>query len=156
MAAPSSRQCEHVKPDGERCRAAAMHGSAYCFFHDPEQADKRRGAQQAGGRERCRPMLIASPAGEEAPLERVQDVAELLSDTIHQVRRGDLEPRVANAVGYLAGTLLKALQAGELEERVEQLERLLDHQPEPQPTLWDDQAPGAPAPDSSLDAEDAA
>ena len=104
-------------------------------------------------------MLIASPAGEEAPLERVQDVAELLSDTIHQVRRGELEPRVANAVGYLAGTLLKALQAGELEERMEQLERLLDHQPEPQPTLWDGQAPGAPVaptPDSPPDAEDAA
>ncbi len=29
-------------------------------------------------------------------------------------RRGEIDPRVANAVGYLSGTLLKALQQGDI------------------------------------------
>ncbi|MCC6680719.1 MAG: hypothetical protein IT445_07435 [Phycisphaeraceae bacterium] len=122
-----THQCEYRKDDGTPCRAAAMHGSAYCFFHDPAQTEKRQEARRTGGRERCRPATVVEPIGDDGPLDRVQDVAGLLAETIHQVRGGKLEPRIANAVGYLASTLLKALQAGELEQRLEQLERLMQH-----------------------------
>ena len=50
----------------------------------------------------------------------------LLGESINQVRRGQLDPRVANAVGYLASMLLGALQQGPLEERLQRLEATLD------------------------------
>jgi hypothetical protein len=34
--------CEKTKRDGQRCRAMAIAGSQYCFFHDPATAKARR------------------------------------------------------------------------------------------------------------------
>ena len=49
----------------------------------------------------------------------------LLADSINQVRRGQLDPRIANATGYLAGILLKALEQGHTEQRLSHLETIL-------------------------------
>ena len=49
----------------------------------------------------------------------------MLGETINQVRRGELDPRVANAVGYLAAHLLKTLERTELEERITDLEAIV-------------------------------
>jgi hypothetical protein len=35
----------------------------------------------------------------------------LLGDTINRTRTGALDPRVANSIGYLRGTLLRAFEA---------------------------------------------
>ena len=51
-----------------------------------------------------------------------RDVVNLISETINQVRKGQLDPRVANAVGYLANVLIKAAEQGDLEKRIEDLE----------------------------------
>jgi hypothetical protein len=48
-----------------------------------------------------------------------------LADSINQLRRGELDPRVANGVGYLASILLRALEQGPMEERLAHLESLL-------------------------------
>jgi hypothetical protein len=52
------------------------------------------------------------------PLRNTQDVSTLLAESINQVRRGQLGPRVANSAGHLASILLGALQQGPLEERL--------------------------------------
>ena len=44
-----------------------------------------------------------------AAIEKFRDVTELLAETINHLRAGKLDPRVANAVGYLATALLAAL-----------------------------------------------
>ena len=49
----------------------------------------------------------------------------MLSDTINQVRKGQIDPRVANAVGYLSNILIKALEQTEMEKRIEGLEALV-------------------------------
>ena len=41
------------------------------------------------------------------------------------VRKGQLDPRVSNAIGYLAGILLRALEQGPTEERLARLETTL-------------------------------
>jgi hypothetical protein len=53
-----------------------------------------------------------------------KDVSHLLADSINQLRRGELDPRVANAVGYLSTVLLRALEQGPLEDRVAKLESM--------------------------------
>jgi hypothetical protein len=95
-------------------------GSAFCFFHNPETAAKRKTAQSAGGQ--GRQITVLPPSAPEAKLEKSQDAVRLLADTINQVRRGEIDPKVANAVGYLTGLLLKALHEAETERRVSALE----------------------------------
>lgn len=54
----------------------------------------------------------------------MNDVTGLLAQTINQVRSGGLVPRTGNAMGYLAGVLLKALQQGDIEARLQALEAI--------------------------------
>jgi hypothetical protein len=120
-------RCEHLKGDGQRCEASALGGSRWCFFHDPAKAEQRTAARRAGG---TATRAIVLPA--DAPnvmIESAADVRRLLAETISQVRRGDLDPRVANCVGYLAGQVLTAFEKDELEQRIAQLERRVTHQP---------------------------
>jgi hypothetical protein len=56
-------------------------------------------------------------------LRSLRDVCELVSETVGQVRTGALDPRVANAVGYLCTVLIRALELSRLEERIAALER---------------------------------
>ena len=117
--------CQHIKPDESRCRANARHGSVYCFFHDPNSAAERDGARKNGGRERSRRAVVLSSDTPDKPLDSAADVTRLLAETINQVRRGELDPRISNAVGYLASVLLKAKEGDELEQRVRRLESVV-------------------------------
>ncbi len=114
-------RCEHVKPSGERCKARAGAGSRFCYFHDPEKAAARTEARRRGARTRNRRAAVLSDA-DEVRIDGTADVLVLLSETASQVRRGELDHRVANCLGYLASVLLRALQQGELEERIAALE----------------------------------
>jgi hypothetical protein len=63
-----------------------------------------------------------------APDVKVEDCGDaiaLLVQTINQVRRGEIDPRVANSVGFLANILIRATEQDKLETRIEQLEALL-------------------------------
>ena len=70
-------------------------------------------------------------------LETLADVISPLGETINQVRRGDVDPRVSNAVGYLTNVLLKALEQGNLEERLNALEAIVNNQSHPSSSLFD-------------------
>jgi len=110
-------QCKATTKAGHRCTAKAT-DSGKCFLHtDPSAAAElgRRGGQ----RNRHVQELSEVP---EWRLRTNGDVVSLLGETINMVRRRQVDPRVANAVGYLSGILLKAMEQGELEERVAKLE----------------------------------
>jgi hypothetical protein len=49
-------------------------------------------------------------------------MSSLLGATINQVRRGQVDPRIANTIGYLSATLLKAQELGNIEQRLSALE----------------------------------
>lgn len=109
------RSCAHVKPDGRACLARPQHGSEYCFFHDARTAEKRGESQRLGGIERTRNKAVLSP--EAAPKLRfrgTRDVVKLAAATIEQVRCGQLEVRIANSIGQLAGVALKAMELSKI------------------------------------------
>ena len=60
-------------------------------------------------------------------LDSAADVTRLLAQTLNQVRRGELDPRISNAVGYLASVLLQARERDELEQRVRRLESVIEN-----------------------------
>ena len=125
LANRTDEQCRHKKKDGSQCHAKPRHGSHYCFFHDPDSTKEREAARINGGRERSRKAAVLPADTPSAPLTSAAEITALMADTINQVRRGEVAPQVSNAVGYLAGILLKAKQQEELEQRLVRVESIL-------------------------------
>ena len=65
------------------------------------------------------------PETPEHPLAKSADISVLLADSINQLRRGQLGPRVANAIGYLASVQLRSFEQSGLEERMAKLEKTM-------------------------------
>ena len=120
---PPGRYCENTKRNGEGCQAMAMVGSRYCFFHNPETQKARRAAQQRGGQSNQAAVLPADAA--DVQLKSARDIATLLAQTINQARRGQIAPKIAGTIGYLASSLVKILETSNTEERLAKVERAL-------------------------------
>ena len=135
----NKQACAGLKPDGSQCQAAALAGSDFCYFHDPSKAAERRESQAQGGRQnRIKTLDPSTPA---IRMRDARDVVTLLGDTVDQVRKGQIDARVANSVGYLCGLLMKALAQGHQDHRIESLEQALEDRgdiPEPLLTGTDD------------------
>jgi hypothetical protein len=119
------RRCEGQTKGGTRCKARCQPGKAYCFFHDPERAEARAEARSKGGKARSKPAAVLPGETADTPLESVDDVKALLGQTINQLRKGQLDPKVSNGIGYLAGVLLKAIEGSDLARDVEALKQQL-------------------------------
>jgi hypothetical protein len=117
----TSRRCRYQRKDKTLCKAHAQNGSPFCFFHDPALESQRTAARKAGGIARTRSVVLPMNLPTK-PLRTVTDVAELLGETINQVRQGEIDLRMSNAIGYLAGILLSAIEKGSLEQRLATLE----------------------------------
>jgi hypothetical protein len=105
MKPTTNTPCTATKPDGSPCQAAALPDSPYCFFHDPTKAAARRRAQSSGGQ--ANRMRTLPPDVPDVRVADCRDVVALLGDTINEVRKGLIDPRIANTVGYLAGVLVR-------------------------------------------------
>jgi hypothetical protein len=101
-------QCEFLKADGNRCRANTRSASTFCYFHDPSVSRERHLARKRGGIARSSHKLILPDSATQA-LASVPDVLSLLETTANEVRRGQLETRLANCVGYLCSVALNGL-----------------------------------------------
>jgi len=118
-------KCRFRNKNGQPCKADAQVGKSVCVFHDPEMAIDVRRARRLGGINRTRPVCTVPSETSDNPLQSTNDVSRLLAESINQVRRGQLAPRLATAIGYLANILLAALEQGPLEDRLSALEALL-------------------------------
>jgi hypothetical protein len=125
---PSKPKCKFSKPDGSTCGGNCLKNSDYCYFHDPAQAAHRQQARRKGGRARSKPMAVLSISAPDEPVESIEDVVRLLGQTINEVRKGQLDAKIANAVGYLASVMLRALEGAEFEERLARLEEVAGQQ----------------------------
>lgn len=124
-------KCKATTQDGRPCDANAGE-SGFCFFHDPDQADANREAKSKGGAAgRPTTLQVVKPwRGNEGDLVILksptsEEVVSLICDTIDEVKTGRIDPKVANAVGYLSGVLLKALEYDALNERLQAIEEAL-------------------------------
>jgi hypothetical protein len=124
---PTARACIGTTGNGTPCQATPQSGSSFCFLHDPNKTEEQRRARQAGGSTRAAKVLDA-----ETPAKVIQSVADvkgLLSETIHQVRTGAIDPKIGNCIGYLSGILLKAIEVGDIEERLAAMEAVVGRSP---------------------------
>ena len=114
------RECQFIKDDGTKCKAQSIRGSNFCFFH--ENNERVRLAAKKGGEKGRRKVLNSS----DLSLRSITDVIGLLETTTNEIRRGDLDRGIGNTIGYLAGILIKALETGDVEERLGNLEKLIN------------------------------
>ena len=119
--APAST-CVAPRKDGSACHCAALPGDPHgmCFWHSPDRAGQRATAQLRGGITRQHAVGIRN-----APtvrLDSVEEVRDVLADVITKVRRGQLEPKAANSLGYLLMQGLKAVELSNISRRLKALE----------------------------------
>jgi hypothetical protein len=113
-----SKQCTAKNRNGERCGAWAVTGKTKCALHfDPKLAAKM-GAKH--GR-RPMPSEPETPATLESP-KTAEQVRDVLAETIVQIRGRKLDTRTANALAYVATSLLRAIEVSDLEYRLGALE----------------------------------
>ncbi len=108
-----------MKSDGTPCGAFALESQELCFAHaNPEEWAKanQRGGQAVKKHDQPLPAL---------KLQQPTEVVALLEDTINRVRAGELDIRVANCIGYLAGHLTRAIETAELDDRVRTIESIM-------------------------------
>lgn len=122
--------CKATKADGSPCTAKAIQGGDFCFFHDPDKKDEAKIAQSKGGQSKAVLWTVKPWRGLEGETTIMrapapEEIINLLADTIDEVKTGKIDPKVSNAVGYLAGVMLKAMQYEALEERLQAIEEAL-------------------------------
>lgn len=117
------KKCQFIKQDGTNCEAWAMQDSIYCFLHNPDISDEeKREIQSRGGQANKIKVLEPLPP---IKINQGRDIVLLLEDAINKVRAGEIDLKVANCIGYLAGHLIKAFEVAELQNRVDTIERLV-------------------------------
>ena len=113
------KPCAMMKSDGTPCGGFAVNGSEHCFAHANPNGwaeANHRGGQAIKKNSNPLPAL---------PLQQPTQVVVLLADTINRVRAGELDLRVANCIGYLAGHLTRAIETAELDDRLKAIESVM-------------------------------
>ena len=123
------RRCHAITEGGESCRAAPLHGRDHCFWHDPEHQADAQEARRLGGLRRRREATVAGAYDFEglATVDGIRRLIEIaVTDTL------ELENSVprSRTLGALAQTALRALEVGDLVDRLEAVEAAVLRRPE--------------------------
>jgi hypothetical protein len=102
-------QCAGTKRDGSQCMASVEPGHAYCWWHDPANAQARKQAASRGGK---------GKANREVPALKKQ-----LEDLVADVLEGRVERGTAAVANQLLNTKLRAI---ELERKIREQDEVLE------------------------------
>lgn len=112
--------CQATNRFGGTCGSNAMEGGIYCFSHDPSHAVRRQEARRKGGFLRKTPK--ARVDREKCCLRSVDDVLNLLEETLADTTLQENSTSRTKALVSIALAALKALEIGETEKRLADLE----------------------------------
>ncbi len=115
-----ARRCNAIRRDGRRCTSPVVLSSGFCFAHDPARRDDAIAGRRAGGRGRS---TVARRRRQLSP--RAAAICDRLEPLLDELRRGEIDPRVATAMASVAKTLVQLESTAGLDERLRVLESLL-------------------------------
>lgn len=117
-----TRRCAYAKADGQPCRMAPLHDRPYCFSHDPERAAEAAEARRLGGLRRRKEGTIAV-AYDLPGLDSVTGIRRVIE--IATIDLFGLDNSIARSRTMISAAVAaaKLLETGELEARLEVLER---------------------------------
>jgi hypothetical protein len=116
--ATERERCTATRRDGSPCRGDAIHGGQ-CFAHSDALQRARREGQRKGGRNSAKVTRLRALVP-----PRLLTVYDQLEAALADVLDGSLDPKQAHAAAALARALVAVLSAGELEQRVRDLEAM--------------------------------
>ena len=116
-------KCTATKANGKKCKANALRGGKYCYRHSDSMRERALGASSAGGRARRQYHYL----GPQVELNTPQDIKKLMGRALNSLWTGKMSSsNPAGSIGYLAKIFLDAYDKGELESRIDGLEKRLD------------------------------
>jgi hypothetical protein len=118
-------KCKHIKSNGEPCGGFAPEGSQYCWRHNPKISPITKKAASAKGGKMHRPDI--TKINQDLNITSTQDISALLIDTIKNLRNGVFNTRIGTAIGYLAFILVRTYELTEIETKLIELEKRLNH-----------------------------
>lgn len=116
--------CSGTTKAGKPCPRSPLQGERWCWNCHPAKAEERAAARRLGGARRRRPK-VGTQAGAEVRMRSVDDVLGLLEDVVADTQALENSVARSRAMAYLLAQGLRALEVGELEERISALEAQL-------------------------------
>lgn len=113
-------RCQAQTKQGQPCGATPRTGQPFCAFHDPGRAAEQAQARRRGGYNR-QTVKAAGVTGPES-LRTPAEVQALLEEVLADTRLQENSAQRSRTLISLALAALKALEVGELEERLAALE----------------------------------
>jgi len=111
--------CKATTKAGTPCKAQATEGGL-CFFHANPDLAAELGRE--GGKKNRQPLIREDVPVMVDPPKTAADVKGMLADAMAGIRAGRIDPKLGNALGYIATPLLKAIETADLEQRINRLE----------------------------------
>jgi hypothetical protein len=119
-------QCSATKRNGDPCRAPATEPDGYCWARSPQHSEQRR--------------KMASHAGKSRGNRAMAELHETLAQVTEDIIAGKLKPYVGMSVSQRINSRIALLRLEKdlheqavLEERLERLEGLANHQQQRRP-----------------------
>lgn len=94
---PFDKRCAARTKTGSRCKGRIYRGPEFCFFHDPETADRRhkRGTSKAAKKRR---RLMHLPDGYLRKLKSIAAIGDAMDRLYREVRRGVVMPEMGQVL----------------------------------------------------------
>ncbi len=117
-------QCKSRTENGQRCRAKVLKNSAFCFMHDPANGKARAEARKRGG-ERRRVLHAGNSENIPTQVRTVADTLLILDYTLAETIPMENSIARGRLLIALSEAYIRALEVGELEKRIEEIENAL-------------------------------
>ena len=116
--------CKATTKDGKPCRCQAMYDSDYCYRHNPDISDEEKlQASATGGAKLTRQRLERQVAtAQDVNIRSLNGLVDLIDGNIKDVRQGNIDPKVSNAIVQNLNALLKVYELGIQDARIRKLE----------------------------------
>ena len=101
---------------------APLRGEAWCWNHHPTNSRARAVARRRGGQNRRR---VVGDSPKQLELRSAATILALLELAVRGTLAQENSLQRSRTLGYLAGQALKAIEVGELEQRLEAMESVL-------------------------------
>ena len=117
--------CKATTKDGKPCRCIAMGDSDYCYRHNPDISDEEKlQASATGGAKLTKQRLErqVATAQDDTNIRSLNGIVDLIDNNIRDVRQGNIDPRVSDAIVQSLNVLLKVYELGIQDARIRKLE----------------------------------
>ena len=135
------RRCVSLKDDGTPCQAPPLKDGDSCLMHSPEHAQEVAEGRRLGGLRRRREVAV-SGAYEFNGLASVVDIRRLLEIAVVDTLGMENSIARSRTLAYLSQIALKALETGELESRISELEATVKGRSTAAPSAFDHDVDG--------------